>query len=609
MQINKKVFFTLIHDLVVLGLSFFIALWLRLENQSFQLVKDLYPYIFCFPFITIIFLYRFGLYQGIWRYASIIEILSIFKALIFSILIILAILFLSIRLESIPRSFPILLFLVSMFGVSSPRVIYRLFKDNFLKNKNNEKTKIPILVIGEGNSCESFIRALMREKDSPYKLSGILGAKDPSKGRRIHGIKIIGSINFLEEIERQINKKQLSVQRIIIADHSLSENQIEKLFIFAKRNGLAIGEIPQITDFKKKITSFETHPIEVEDVLGRKQKVHNTEKIKYFTNKIVLITGAGGSIGSELSKQIISLKPKKLLLYDNNEYHLYKIFKSLKSKVTSPILGDVKDSEKLFKIFKEESPHIIFHSAALKHITFVEDDPIEGIKTNFFGTINVINACKKFNVKNLIFVSTDKAVNPTNFMGATKRLCEKYLQYYSSKSKTIFKIVRFGNVLGSTGSVVPLFEQQIMKGGPLTITHPEVTRYFMTIREAVELVILSSTQEQVSGAVNILEMGDPVKIVDLANKMLRLSGEINKKRIEIKYTNLRKGEKLHEELFYKKELIKKTTNQSIMVTSSKVYPLDSVKYAKFLKIYKTGTESNIIKSFCTLLPEFNRLKH
>ena len=245
----------------------------------------------------------------------------------------------------------------------------------------------------------------------------------------------------------------------------------------------------------------------------------------------------------------------------------------------------------------------------MKHITFVEDDPIEGIKTNFFGTINVINACKKFNVKNLIFVSTDKAVNPTNFMGATKRLCEKYLQYYSSKSKTIFKIVRFGNVLGSTGSVVPLFEQQIMKGGPLTITHPEVTRYFMTIREAVELVILSSTQEQVSGAVNILEMGDPVKIVDLANKMLRLSGEINKKRIEIKYTNLRKGEKLHEELFYKKELIKKTTNQSIMVTSSKVYPLDSVKYAKFLKIYKTGTESNIIKSFCTLLPEFNRLKH
>lgn len=608
MQINRKVFFTLIHDLIVLGLSFFIALWLRLENQSYELIRFLYPYLVCFPFLTVFFLYRFGLYQGIWRYASINEILSITKGLIFAILITLTILFLSIRLENIPRSFPVLLFLVSFFGVSGSRVLYRLLKDNILNEKYTLGSKIPILIVGEGNSSELFIRAIKREKNSPYKLSGILGTKEKSQGRRIHGLKIIGNINFLETIEKLINRKQLSVQRIIIADHSLSSKQIESLFIFAKKNGLAIGEIPKITDFKKQSLMLETQPIEVEDVLGRKQKVHKTEEIDYFKNKIVLITGAGGSIGSELSRQITSLHPKRLILFDNNEYNLYNIAKSLEFKNTSTILGDIKDREKFFKIIQRESPNIIFHSAALKHITFVENDPIEGIKTNFFGTINIINACKKFDVESLVFISTDKAVNPTNFMGATKRLCEKYLQHFSKNSKTLFKIVRFGNVIGSNGSVVPLFEQQIKKGGPITVTHPEVTRYFMTIREAVELVIIASVQNQKSGAINILEMGEPVKILDLAKKMLKLSGKLNGSNIKIKYTNLRQGEKLHEELFYRKEQVKKTVNQSIMVTSSSVYPLDLIKLSNFLKTYKKAEEKKVISSFCTLLPEFNRFE-
>ena len=258
MQINRKVFFTLFHDLIVLSLSFFIALWLRLEEQSFQLVQYLYPYSLCFSFLTITFLYRFGLYQGIWRYASMNEILSILKGLVFSTLIILTILFLSIRLDNIPRSFPILLFLVSIFNVSGPRILYRLLKDNIFNEKYSVGSKIPIVVVGEGNSCELFIRAIKRENDSLYKLSGILGSKDKSEGGRIHGIKIIGSINNLEKIERLINKKKLSVQRIIIADHSLSEEKVELLFIFAKRNGLAIGEIPKITDFKKHSSMFDT---------------------------------------------------------------------------------------------------------------------------------------------------------------------------------------------------------------------------------------------------------------------------------------------------------------------------------------------------------------
>ena len=288
-------------------------------------------------------------------------------------------------------------------------------------------------------------------------------------------------------------------------------------------------------------------------MLGRKQKVHNPDVLKEIKNKIILVTGAGGSIGGELCRQLSLLNAKLIILLESNEYALYKISSELNGKFVTK-LADIRDDAKMEEIIKQFKPDIIFHAAALKHITFVEDDPIEALKTNFQATVKICQLSKYYKVPKMVFISTDKAVYPSNIMGASKRLCEKYIQRISNSSKhTIFSIVRFGNVLGSTGSVVPLFEKQIKKGGPITVTDPNVTRYFMTIREAVELVLISSQLNNIqNGGIFILEMGESVLIKDLAKRMIVLSGK-NEKEIKIEYTGLRKGEKVSEKLFFEKE--------------------------------------------------------
>ena len=608
MIFTRRILLTISHDFIVLCFSFFLALWLRLEGQSYSILSLLWPYLIAFSVITIFFLNRFGLYYGIWRYASLEEISSIVKSLIASCLIILASLFLSIRLENIPRSFPLLLFIVSVFTLSGPRLLYRIFKDNITKNKVSKiSNKISVIVVGEGDTAELFIRATKRD-DSPYKVIGIIGLKFKSINRRIHGVPIVSVINDQKKMLEDLKKIKISPQRIIIADHSLSKKNIESLFILAKKNGLAIGELPKITDFKSNsLSNFKTTPIVIEDVLGRKQKVNDTSNIKNIKNKIILITGAGGSIGSELSKQLQELEPKKIILFEQNEYLLYKIFEKIKNKNIYPIIGDIRDKRKLEKIIIQEKPNIIFHSAALKHITFVESDPLEAILTNFIGTVNICELCQKNNISQMIFISSDKAVNPTNIMGATKRLCEKYIQTFSIKSNTNFKIVRFGNVLGSTGSVIPLFQKQIQMGGPITVTSPNVSRYFMTIREAVELVIIASSKNQENGTINILEMGKPIKIKDLAIKMIKLSGE-KTKDIKIEFTSLRKAEKLHEELFYKNESFIKNNNLSIFETKSRVFPITKLQIESFINKVFNAEEKDIIGEFKKLLPEYKQIK-
>ena len=537
---NKKILLTILHDLIALSISFILALWLRLENDSLILLKELWLYLLFFLGLNVFFFNRFGLYHGIWRYASFQEILSIFKGLLASSLLIIAGLFLTIRLESIPRSFPILLFIVSFLGISGPRVLYRLLKDNLINLKQTEKkNKVPVLVAGDGNTTELFIRSTNKQIASPFNVIGIIGKKNNSIGRTIHGIPIVMSLEKLKPLKKVIFRNNIQPQRIIITDHTLNQELIESLFVFSKQNGLAIGELPRATDFKpRNQENFKTNPIEIEDILGRKQKVHDVTSLKNIKDKLVMVTGAGGSIGSELCKQIMANKPKKIILLENSELNLYKVYQNLDPEHTLPILGDVRDKFKIEQIIEKEKPEIVFHSAALKHITFVEDDVLEGLKTNFLGTVNIVQSCIKYNVKKMIFISTDKAVNPSTIMGATKRLCEKYIQQISQDSKTKFKILRFGNVLGSTGSIVPLFQNQIDLGLPLTVTHPETSRYFMTIREAVELILISSQEGKINNSeINILDMGKPVKIKDLAIKMINLSGKQLGEDIKIIYTS------------------------------------------------------------------------
>ena len=597
---NKKIFITILHDFVIFCLSFFIALLLRLDwSQSISLMLSLWSFCFLYAAANIFLLQYFGLYHGIWRYASIHEIISIFKSITISTLIIILSFFLIFRLENIPRSFPVLLFIVSLFGVTGPRVFYRFLKDKFTKDIIK---RIPVFIVGDSNSSESFIRLTKNQKNSPYQVIGIIGDKPSSVGRRIHNVPILASVTDIDLFSKDFKEKKLAPQKIIITDQLIKPESVEKLYVFAQKNGLALGILPKLSNIDSK-DSFATNPIAIEDVLGRKQKVHNPKLLKGISNKIVIVTGAGGSIGSEICRQIDLVKPKNLILIEQNEFALYKVLQNLKGNL-SPILADIRDYEKINSIIKEYKPDIVFHAAALKHITFVEDDPIEALKTNFLATFKLCEICKSQNIPKFVFVSTDKAVNPSNIMGASKRLCEKYIQNFSlSSNSTKFSIVRFGNVLGSTGSVMPLFEEQIKQGGPITITDPKVTRYFMTIREAVELVLISSQLKTKNGEIFILEMGKPVLIKDLAISMINLLGE-KENEIKIIYTGLRKGEKLSEQLFFNEEKVINTNVKGILSTTDKIYNVDTSDYNRLVSYIQKNQTKKAIDKFKKMLPEY-----
>ena len=564
-------------------------------------MNSLWFYCLIYAGINIILLNYFGLYHGIWRYASIHEIVSIFKSITISTLIIIFSFFIIFRLESIPRSFPVLLFIVSLFGVTGPRIFYRFLKDKFTKSKIK---RTPVIIVGDIDNSENFIRLTKNEKNSPYNVIAIIGNKISSVGRRIHNVPIIMSIDQIESLENSLKKLgKLSPQKIIITDQTISSKSIEELYVYSQKKGLALGILPKISNINSE-NIFATTPIAIEDILGRKQKVHSLKFLKNISGKKILVTGAGGSIGSEICKQASLLSPKKLILLDENEYALYNVLQTINQKA-EPILADVRDSKKMNKIIHDFKPDIVFHAAALKHITFVENDPMEAFKTNFMATMKLCEICKFYKVPKFMFISTDKAVDPSNIMGATKRLCEKYIQSISSSSKsTNFIIVRFGNVLGSTGSVVPLFENQIKTGGPITITHPKVTRYFMTIREAVELVLISSQLKKIkNGQIFILEMGNPVLIKDLAKKMILLFGK-QENEIEIKYTGLRKGEKLSEKLFFNDEKISKTEVNGILQTKDKIFAVDASSYNSLISCIQNDKNSDALILFKKMLPEY-----
>mgnify|MGYP001466346820 FL=1 len=601
-----RIFLTIFHDLIIFIFSFFLALLLRLELQlSLELFSSLWVYSIGFSIMNIIILNFLGLYHGIWRYASIHEINSIFKSVSISTFSIIVVIFLTTRLEGIPRSFPIILIIISIFNSIGPRLLYRIIKDYL---GSNSTSQIPTLLVGDSSSSENFIRHTKTDKNSPYRIISIISLKEKSVGRRIHNIPIVGSLENFKGIKFNIlDKLKKPPERIIVSDQNIEKDVLEDLFIFAKNNGLAIGQINKVSNISITKNSFDTSPIVIEDVLGRKQNVNDTSKLVEFKNKTILITGAGGSIGSELSRQILSLQPKNIILLDNNEFSLFKISSELKNKCTYT-LSDIRDKIKIDKILAKLKPDFVFHAAALKHISFVEEDPYEAIKTNFLATVSLCKLCIKYKIKKFVFISTDKAVYPSNIMGASKRLCEKFIQQIAkSESGTNFSIVRFGNVLGSTGSVVPIFENQINLNTEITITHPKVKRYFMTIREAVELVLISSQiKNSKNGNIFILEMGKPVFIKDLAKKMVSLSGK-DIKSIKIKYTGLRKGEKLDELLFFSEEKITKTEINGILCTTTRSFQTDMQKFEDFIKKASTNKNEALIEDIIKILPEYKRL--
>jgi FlaA1/EpsC-like NDP-sugar epimerase len=554
------------HDIFMAAASFNLALYLRLGNDLFERTDLMIVGTPLIAMLACVVFYALGLYRGIWRYASMRDLISITKATSLLILIFSLVMFFATRLEDYPRSAPLINWFILMALLGGPRFIYRLIKDRrFDLNHITSTTKsIPSLLIGAGDSAELFLRAIERNPAIPYAPIGLAAEMKSRLGHDIHGIPILGLISDLTQIIQTLEDAGNKPQRLILTKDDWPGEKVRELLDLSEKLGIPLSRLPKLTDLQSGITDkIDVRPIDVEDLLGRPQKSLDKSLPKTLvTDKRVLVTGAGGSIGSELVRQICSFNPSEILLLEASEYALYtidmEISRSYPTLKRQALICNIRERSRLQQIFEETKPELVFHAAALKHVPLVEENPVEGILTNAIGTRNVADACVQFNVQSMVQISTDKAVNPTNIMGATKRIAESYAQALDMKSndsnRCRFTTVRFGNVLGSTGSVVPLFEKQLRAGGPLTVTDKDMNRYFMTVREAVELVlqafVLTHKDSSLNGKICVLDMGEPVKILHLAEQMIKLSGLEPYKDIQIEFTGLRAGEKLFEEIFH-----------------------------------------------------------
>ncbi len=464
--------------------------------------------------------------------------------------------------------------LVFSMGIRVAIKITYIFMENYFKENNDAKTNL--LVIGAGDASAIAIREIITDKNSNYNIVGAVDDNLRKRGMVIYGIKILGTRDDIVKI-----CEEKKVKEILLAIPSISDEDRYNILNICSETSCKIKVLPKNLGISGKIkVKTDARNIQIEDLLSRDVvNLDIDDMSRELKGKTILVTGGGGSIGSELCRQIASFEPKKLIIVDIYENNAYDIENELKSKYPNlnidVLIASVRDKDRLDKIFGREKPEIVFHAAAHKHVPLMEDSSSEAVKNNVVGTLNACLVADKHNVKKFTLISTDKAVNPTNVMGASKRICEMIIQGINNKSKTKFVAVRFGNVLGSNGSVVPLFKKQIENGGPVTITHKEITRYFMTIPEAAQLVMEAAVFAN-GGEIFVLDMGNPVKIYDLAQKMIKLSGLVVGQDIEIAVTGLRPGEKLYEELLMDEEGLSSTKNQKIFVAKPNVIDFEKL---------------------------------
>ncbi len=582
-----------VHDIVVAALSFVVALYLRLGDDMWRLWGngDLLLGAGLFTLVAIPVFLSQRLYRGVWRYASVNDMTALVRAATLTVLIFMLALFLMTRLQTLPRSVLFINWFVLLTLLGGPRFLYRTFKDKVQAVRAVRGGAIPALLVGAGDEAELFIRAT-RSDQAEYRAVGLISERGGRVGRNIHGVDVLGSIDQLDEVMAELKRRGQAPQRLIITDHRLDGAVVRELLDAADRLGLGLARIPRLTDLQDGVEDRITlRPIAVEDLLGRPQLALDRGGMeRLIKNRRVMVTGAGGSIGSELVRQIKDFGPAQLVLFEACEFNLYTIDQELAQTEGGPdhipVLGDVRDAQRVQSVMMEYRPELVFHAAALKHVPMVEYNPDEGLLTNAVGTRIVVDACIKAGVGLMVQISTDKAVNPTNVMGASKRVAEMYAQAQDLallSGGTRFVTVRFGNVLGSTGSVVPLFQRQLEAGGPITVTHPDMTRYFMTVREAVELVLQASAfgvdHPDYRGKIFVLDMGEPVKIVHLARQMIRLAGLRPDHDIQIVFTGLRPGEKLFEEIFHGSEPPLATTQPGILVATPRAVDVEELGFA------------------------------
>lgn len=559
--------FLLVGDTVIFLFSTYAGILIVINQDIIQNYLWEYSIYMLFSLgVTITIFYLNKLYHRLWRFVSLIDLFSIIKATTISSFIIYGIYSFSYLLYDSPVKVTLTSQIVSWFiltaGVGFLRLSIRLLTEKSVKLKPFHKKT---LIIGAGSAGALVAKELIYSPKSTFYPLGFIDDNPLKAKAKLLGIPLLGT---RDDIEFQV--KKLGVEVIIIAIPSARREEIFKILEICKRTNSELKIVPSLHEIiHGKITVNMIREVKLEDLLRRDPiKLDITGISGYIQDKIVLVTGAGGSIGSELCRQISSFKPKKVLLLGHGENSIYEIEKELKTMYSfmkyETIIADIQDYKRLVQIFEKYKPNVVFHAAAHKHVPLMELNPAEAVKNNVFGTRNVAVCSHKYNIERFVFISTDKAVNPTSIMGATKRVAEMIIQQLNTFSKTKFVAVRFGNVLGSRGSVVLLFKQQIKNGGPVTVTDPEMVRYFMTIPEAVQLVIEAGGLVQ-GGEIFVLDMGRPVKIVDLARDLIKLSGLVPDEDIKIKFTGIRPGEKLYEELLTAEEGSEATKNNLILI--------------------------------------------
>ncbi len=570
--INPRTFFALLHDVAVAVIAWLSAYQLRFNFavpeeftasmlQSLSWVVSLQALVFV----------AFGLYRGVWRFASVSDLKRIFLAVASATALIIAALFMLQTGIVIPRSVIILdpLLLILMMGGS--RFIYRAWKDHQLYGMTLNQGN-PVIILGAGEAAVALVKDLARSPQ--WKVVGLLDDDRSMLGREVFGVKVKGKINDLA-----IVSKRLNVDHVIVAMPSAHHQKRRQAIELANHLGLEVLTVPAIDDLiSGKVSVSQIRKVDVEDLLGRDAvKLDSSGLQKLIDHQTVMVTGAGGSIGSELCRQIVKFNPKILICLDISEFSLYQLEQELSTQQLPTrlvyVTTDVKNKVRLANLLAQYKPSVVFHAAAYKHVPMMETGNVwEALSNNVIGTHTLAQACKEAGVAKFVLISTDKAVNPTNVMGASKRLAEMVCQglqdnLAENSIGTRFVIVRFGNVLGSSGSVIPKFREQIAKGGPVTITHPEITRYFMSIPEAAQLVMQAGLMGK-GGEIFVLDMGEPVKIASLAADMIRLSG-LQPDEIKIEYVGLRPGEKLYEELLADDELTMSTPHEKLRIAQAR----------------------------------------
>ena len=595
-----KIIVAYIHDLIAVFLAFIFSYLLRfnfdIPSEYAKQIWYVLPYLIIPQSITFIYI---GLYRGLWRFASLPDlkriVLGAFIAFIFLILI-------NYFLSNIPRSILFLFPILLIFFLGTNRFLYRFYKEgNFLKRKSGE----PVLIFGAGSSGKALSKELSLNKN--YNIIGFIDDDFTLHGREINDIKILGGFDKLESTI----KHYLISQVILTIPISKSLDRKKALDISADLN-LKVLVAPSVDEvISGKLTFSRLRNVDVIDILGRDLINLSTRQLKTDINKqTIFLTGAGGSIGSELCRQIIKFNPSTIICMDISEFSLYKLEQSF-SKINKKInfiylLGDIKNSIHIDNILKLYKPSIVYHAAAYKHVPLLENKNVnEVLQNNVMGTYRLAKLCKKRKVEKFVLVSSDKAVNPTNVMGASKRLAEMVCEGLQDPSGTNFVIVRFGNVLDSSGSVIPKFRSQILEGGPLTVTHPKITRFFMALPEAAQLVIQSSVMGS-GGEIFVLDMGNPVKILDLAKSMIKLSG-LTKEDIRIKFVGLRPGEKLFEEILISGENILKTRHKKIFIAKTKKISAEWVNsLIKWVESVDVNDEKSIKKDLKNWVVEYKQ---